>query len=544
VSSRKLNRVARPALVVAAAVAVFGGTTPAAGQAGQAEPILFNGDPAPPAGSDLFSFGVPSLKASINNAGEVAFDSDFEDATGADGVFRATSSVLPVDPITRIVRTGEPTPAGDGTFNGVASASPSMNNAGVVAFYATTSTGHGIFVGDAATRSEVMRLGQTEPGGDGTLYSLATGLAINASGQVAFSAGLLGTNGGTGDNQAIYRWNGPAQPLVPIVRKGDSAPGAGTFTGTAFQASQAFAEPVMNNAGQVAFSAAIVNPADGFDNGLFIGNGTEITQIARRGAAVPGGGGTLFNFSAPALNNAGQAAFAANYLSNSNWDGVFRGDGTTTTPIAKTGDPAPDGSGLLRDAFGSPVALNDAGQVAFVTSITPNPGGQIRAGLFRGDGTPGGLDMIAREATPSPDGDGVFSSVGSAGAFAMNEGGQLVFTAGLDIDPNNVTPTEEWGLFFHDDDLGVVKIVRQNDPFLGSTVTDFDFAGNSTASHLPDGRTGLNDPGQVAFTFALADGRVGLAVWSIPEPGAALATGAAACLAIARRRRRRCTLGA
>jgi hypothetical protein len=137
---------------------------------------------------------------------------------------------------------------------------------------------------------------------------------------------------------------------------------------------------------------------------------------------------------------------------------------------------------------------------------------------------------------PSPDGDGSFSSL--QGAFAMNEAGQVAFAAGLDIDPTNVTPTEEFGLFFHDDDLGLVKIIRQNDPFLGSTVTNFDFAGNSTSDRLPRGRTGLNDLGDLAFTFSLADGRTGLAVWSVPEPGS-LAGIALATAAMALRRRRR-----
>jgi hypothetical protein len=508
----------------------------APGAHAQADPVLFSGDPAPGGGSDFFDFSISGLEAAINNLGHVGFSSDFTDASGAGGVFRATTSALPVDPIIRIARSGEATPSG-AVFNGIGG-STSINDAGIVAFFSTTSTGHGIFVGDGVTRSEVMRQGQLEPGGDGTLYFLGTGLAINNPGQVAFSGGLSGTNGGGSDDQAIYRWDGVGQPLVQIVRKGDNAPGAGTFTGTAFQASQVFNEPTMNDAGQVAFTAAIVGSADSFDNGIFLGNGTTITQIARRGEAVPGGGGTFFNLSTPALNNAGHAAFTANYLSNSNWDGVFRGNGSITTAIAKTGDPAPDGSGLLRDTFSNHVALNDAGQVAFITAITPNPGGQVRTGLFRGDGSVGGLDLIVREGMNSPDGDGVFSSIGSAGAFAMNEAGQILFTAGLDIDPNNVTPTEEFGLFLHDDDLGLLKVIRQNDPFLGSTVTNFYFAGNTVGRYHPDERSGLNDLGQVAFVFSLQDGRTGLAVWSIPEPATFTTFALFATLALLLRARR------
>jgi hypothetical protein len=506
---------------------------------GQAKPILFSGDPALGGGSDFFSF-TTGLDATINNSGQVGFGSVVQ--FGKDGVFRATASTSSVVlPIVQIARTDDPTPSNDGTFWVTSSRPPSMNDAGTVAFYSTlfgaSSAGHGLYVGNGPTRTEIMRDGQMEPGGDGKLYFQSAGLAINTPGQVAFAGSLFETSGGGNDDEAIYRWDGPGLPLVPVVRKGDSAPTAGTFTGTAGQAAQVFAEPTMNDFGQVAFSAAILGSADSFDNGLFIGNGTTITQVARRGQFMPGGGEQFDNFSAPALNNPGHVAFAANYFGNSNWDGVFRSNGTTTTTIARTGDLVPDGSGTLVDAFDNHVALNDAGQATFVSVIAPTGGGSPMTGLFRGDGTVGGLRVIAREEIPSPDGDGSFSFL--QGTFAMNEAGQVAFTAGLDIDPTNVTPTEEFGLFFHDDDHGLIKIIRQNDPFLGSTVTNFDFAGNSTNVHLPRERTGLNDLGQVAFTFALADGRVGLAVWSIPEPGTVTAMALVTGLMILRRRRSR-----
>ena len=506
---------------------------------GQAKPILFSGDPAPGGGSDFFEFGT-GLGAAINNAGQVAFASDFTDASGADGVFRATLSTLPVTPIERIVRTNEPTPSGVGTFRDNSSAS--LNDAGTVAFFSSLLPGGaGIFLGNGTTRTEVMRQGQFAPGGDGKLDFLdylGTGLALNSSGQVAFAANLYETDGGNADNEAIYRWDGAAQPLVQIVRRGDNAPGVGQFGPTSNQLTQ------MNDAGQVAFTVSITAGVDGFDNGVFIGDGVTITEVARRDGAVPGGGPEAWaNFSAPALNNAGHVAFHANYQNTSTGGvegGIFRGDGTTTTPIARFAQSLPDDSGSFAN-FSERIAFNDAGQTTFVSSIAPPPGGVVRTGLFRGDGTVGGLDIIAREGEAAPDGDGVFSYLGLQGAntslagpFAMNQAGQIVFTAAMDVDPGNGTGGfDEYGLFFHDDEFGLSKIIRDNDPFLGSTVIDFGFAG-----FRPDEQSGLNDLGQVAFTFALADGRRGLAVWSIPEPGAFGGMTIAATTAALRRRRR------
>ena len=115
------------------------------------------------------------------------------------------------------------------------------------------------FFVDATTGPElVAREGQVEPGGDGTLFFRSGVHApLNSGGSIAFSGSLLGTSGGGSDDEAIYRWDGTGSPLVEIVRKGNAPPnGNGTFTGTAFQASQAFADPSMNSTGVVVFQAS------------------------------------------------------------------------------------------------------------------------------------------------------------------------------------------------------------------------------------------------------------------------------------------------
>ena len=71
--------------------------------------------------------------------------------------------------------------------------------------------------------------------------------------------------------------------------------------------------PALNNQGQVAFHAALSGTSGGnLDNsGMFRGGSGVTTQIAREGQTAPDGNGRYFGFDSPALNDAGQVAFFA-----------------------------------------------------------------------------------------------------------------------------------------------------------------------------------------------------------------------------------------
>ncbi|MEM1213175.1 MAG: choice-of-anchor tandem repeat NxxGxxAF-containing protein, partial [Planctomycetota bacterium] len=198
------------------------------------------------------------------------------------------------------------------------------------------------------------------------------------------------------------------------------------------------------------------------------------------------------------------------------------------TQLAREGQAAPDNNGSF-SGFGNP-ALNDAGQAAFVSTLTGTAGGTSDDfGIFRSDGSSGGLTQLAREGQAAPDNNGSFLSFNTP---ALNDAGQAVFRGRLTGTAGG--SSDDRGLYFYDDLLGLIQIAREGDPFLGSTLTNLSFIPGST---LQDEGSGLNELGQVAYSFSLADGRQGIALYTIPEPAslALLALGAAA---LTRRQRR------
>jgi len=217
-------------------------------------------------------------------------------------------------------------------------------------------------------------------------------------------------------------------------------------------------------------------------------------------------------FIAPSLNDAGQVALRTE-INPADGGSAIRefaivlDDGGPPTQIARTGQPAPDGNGTFA-RFGFPSLNNDV-QVVFRTDIIgASEGGNI--GIYRADGAT--LTEIARTGKPAPDGN---SSFVNFGVEALNDAGQVAFNAqfaGADGRPN-----DDYGIYIFDDVLGITKVARTDDSLLGSTIADMRLA--TSRSLASDERSGINELGQVAFSFELADGREGIAIWTaIPEP--------------------------
>jgi hypothetical protein len=225
--------------------------------------------------------------------------------------------------------------AGPGTgLNSFSVTGAVVNSAGGVAFLAFQSSGPsapGIFFqppqGGAALGAAVQ--GQSAPGG-GT-YNTFSLPAINSSGQVVFSAGLTGGSSGSG------LFSTPSAFFVPnmaIALAGDPAPGGGTFAG--------FHSPVLNNAGQLAFTADTSfsgRPAQG----LFTGLPGGLQAVALSGTPAPAGG-TFDRFNSPVLNSSGQVAFTAflrtgvDGTTSDNDFGLYAGSPTGVAKIVREGD--------------------------------------------------------------------------------------------------------------------------------------------------------------------------------------------------------------
>lgn len=311
---------------------------------------------------------MPNL-ITLNDAGQVSFRSNLDN--GLQGIFRGNTAI---DTVTVIAMQGDAVPVGTGTYNSFHS-QQSMNESGQVAFYASARIDavntNVIYLGDGATTTEIVRKGDTAPSGDGTFVLPSSGYRpANDNGQVAFYSTLSGTSGGTTDNEALFIGNGTT--TVEIARKGDFTPGDnGRFLN--------FDRRIeLNNFGWVLFNSTITGAGDGATEGIFLGNGSEIRQIARINQLAPGGGRFSNFMRGISLNNDGDVLFFAqidlqNGGSTMDTHGLFFHDGRTLSSVAREGDTIP-GTGVISQIFGeddllstgaesSP--LNDNGQVTY-----------------------------------------------------------------------------------------------------------------------------------------------------------------------------------
>jgi hypothetical protein len=223
---------------------------------------------AAPAGGNYLGFNTPTL----SGAGQVAFLANLTGGTSPGGVFVGTTGSLHA-----VYLTGTAAPAG-GMYNG-GTTFPALNDAGKVAFLANLTGGtssQGIFAGVPGSVQAVALQGNTAPAG-GT-YARFTNPLLNAAGQVAFFATLVG---GTSP-QGIFA--GAPGSLQPVALQGAPAPRGGTYsfsTAGNFNNSSLFQ---FNGAGQVAFIADLVGGSS--SSGVFAGSPGNVLAIVVVGDVI------------------------------------------------------------------------------------------------------------------------------------------------------------------------------------------------------------------------------------------------------------------
>jgi hypothetical protein len=256
-----------------------------------------------------------------------------------------------------------------------------MNDTGKIAFTAnvnvttTTWDGPGVFV--ERTPGEVRTLaipGDLVPGSTTAKWVYAPELDINNAGTIAFRAS---TTGGSGV------WKGTtSDDLHAVVRSGDPAPGAAP--GSTFGSS--FVGVEINKAGQVAFRNDLDSfDSLGYGIWVANPDGT-IHPIAIPGTASPGTTVLFKDTSEPVLNALGQVAFSASLYGpgvfSNNDTGIWATDVDGALHlVAREGDPlvvGPDvgtNLGKIRELWfkggsgnqdGRSVGFDDVGQVAFM----------------------------------------------------------------------------------------------------------------------------------------------------------------------------------
>ncbi len=391
---------------------------------------------------------------SLNDNGQVGFFAELTNTNGGTsdnaGIYRYGSGAISLR-----VRKGQFVPGGNGLFSDLESELV-MNNAGNIAFIAglsnTTagaSDNSGIYRVSVGSPVVMVRENQVVPGGNGEFAGFdsdVNDIFINDANQVAFEAILRDTNGGESDNSGIFR--GAGGTPATIMREGQATPEANaSFTGLQSLLG-------LNNSGRVAFISAVLPPFGIPEGGVFSGAGTTIQETARQGLPAPDMNGIFATFFRGSINNAGDVAFSATMTSTSGGtsddNGLFRKTGRagSVKQIAREGQPAPDGDGVL---FGNSQALdmNVPGVVLFQSSVSNTAGG-LEDGFryFLTDGT----DLIEVVRT----GDSIDSELVTLVPFSsnmqLNDFGQVAYQVFVDNNEFAIcrfTPVLHWRSAFN-----------------------------------------------------------------------------------------------
>lgn len=448
----------------------------------------------------------------LNDLGQVAFNaavfpSQASPSTEAKPwVLRGGSSGL-----TAIAGAGTQSPDGIGFFDSFAD--PSINRRGSVAFLAflDQTTGNdfsdqGVYLGDGASIVQLVRGGRTPADGNELLHDFQS-VNLNGNDTVVFANGGVGAT-----TRAVFRSDGDG--MSAVVRSGDPAPGGNSTIKWIFQ------QAALNDAGQSAFVTMSIDNLSGFADGQAIvrhsSSGLEWT--ARAGQPAPNGGGPFNRFRTPSINESGELAFFA-FLGDafSNDSGIYRADATgEIMELARIGGVAP-GEVEPFDSFSAP-AINAVGLTMFTASVRDmsRRGGPIGPIIYLGDDD--GLWQVVRPGWSVPGGDGTFSTISQA---ALNDLGQVAFltsiagsTAGGDdaglyaaMPAGNLVELARVG----DPFLGSTITKLDFRAGFGSHAIDFRVSDSE--------ENGFNNMGEVAYRFELEDGRSGIAVARIvPEP--------------------------
>ncbi|MCH7225493.1 choice-of-anchor tandem repeat NxxGxxAF-containing protein [Haloferula sp. A504] len=408
--------------------------------------IALEGDAVPEGGGTFLSFNSPV----VNDAGQMAFRAFLAGTPGGTfddrAIYRGTSSAT----LAKIVRTNDPF---GGDLIGEVNARPVINQLGEIAIYAEAAAAGDILLrssADGLSLTEIARRGDTTPTGDGEFGFFDT-VAINNSGAVGFYASI--DNAANPDEfEALYKSDGTT--TTKIVRSAQEATVVGD---TLIIESLAF-----NDAGQVSFYADTF----GGDVVLYLGDGTSLAELYRNGDPVPDAGGGTFNFPTfPTMNESGDIAIGTVIDGAPGSDsGVYRTVNGSFEKIWRKGDPAPGGSAIFNTYSGLPI-INDSGEVAFLAFLNNTPNGiDDNGGIFATDGT--AIVRIAQERDVVPEGTGRFWLFDD---LSFNNHGQAAFQARLRLTSNGNSNDE--GLYFYDPVEGLIKIAREGDTLLGSTIS-------------------------------------------------------------------------
>lgn len=291
----------------------------------------------------------------------------------------------------------------------------------------------------------------------------------------------------------------PASAAENLAYDGDPAPdtGSGVY---AFDVDsvQVFPSPArMDAAGNVTFSTGVVGGS--VSVGVFRTVGSTVTPLALPGDPAPDtGGGTFSEFSwAPGtvgvffdVSGDGEVAFFAQVSGGTVASGAFASDGTTTRAVALEGGAAPGGG--TWSGISAPLAINRSGEVLLGATLDGTFGLYVHSGSS--------LSTIAAQGGPAPGTGGATYRLNLFPFTDMNDDGEVAFVAKLS------GGTTDAGLFLHSGG-SVSALAVEGDPVPGIPGATFrcvllpycSFPCSNDFTHPAFGWPAMNEDGVVAF---------------------------------------------
>ncbi|HLK11816.1 MAG TPA: choice-of-anchor tandem repeat NxxGxxAF-containing protein [Candidatus Binatia bacterium] len=388
-------------------------------------------------GGVFTAFGQPA----INNGGQIAFHGTVDDASVADGIFVYD----PATGISERVAAGFRLDGGD-TLQEFGD-ELAFDDAGDVAFTAGPLFDHTRADLVGAPGALVLHAGVVTPvaypGQQTDQAGRVKGIQLGQAGKFLTAPPALAPDGSVvvfvtlngGSSEGIFRAAPPYTTLAPLAitdgAASDASPSGGTYNGVeaapAVDATGAAVFRVQVAGGQTS-EAIVYQPVGGAPSGIFVGEGAPSQGFY---AGAP--------FSVPHLNDRGDVVFGAYVAGGPSSVGIFRSRGGALEALARAGDASPEGGEHPFVDFGEP-AVNAGGAVAFVGDVA-----NLGRGVFVLD--EGGLHQIAVTGDRAPDRPGaLFRAFGSG--VAINDAGQVAFRGVANtFDPLTNTNASLEGLF-------------------------------------------------------------------------------------------------
>ena len=451
--------------------------------------VAKTGDPVSVVGVGAFratnylTFGPPA----VNSHDGAAFVSTVQGANGVSAVNdigiwandENASTLTLIAQIDTIAPGTGPSPTTGGNF--LTLSDPVYNDAGELALRATlkvqagevtSANATGIWTTGAGSLHLVARQGFPAPNTSGD-FSTFTALGLTESAGPIFYATIAGT-GITGTNNAGI-WEGSTANNL-LLRTSQTVSGE-TISALSFLPTELYVNGQTrsyNAQGDIACHATFLGGKSGI---VTVVGGAATAPVITTGSAAAIAGATYATLGNPSINNSDHLAFAATLttgtggVTSANNAGIWADEGSATPDlIARIGSAAP-GTPASFLTLSDPVYNNNdaVGFRATLKVVTGQATSATATGLWASDGTPGSLQLVARQGTQAPGcpAGATFSTFTELAlpdqGGAANKGG-LVFVGTLNISSTaGVTSTNNTGVWAVDTNGALQLVARTGD---------------------------------------------------------------------------------